>query len=468
MAFIDDKQNIVTGLNILEILNELPKKKAISSLESVNSKDKNLIQFIIDLLSLTCRDSSTNPKDRGRCEASRILTEILTQFFPALIRILKEGIIKAIKAGLMCGSDFTVPNIELKIKMSELDYNGLLKLNPNSPNGSLFYGRNSSTDINWFLYNLIQNGGSSNWGNIFDFTFDQSNEELNIKTTSNVQNQKFEEFLTKYLDSIELFSSSNFLTRLTDNLTGSLTSNLFPSLENIINQEKTNKVIEKINNTDTCEAEYEVSDNYFVFSNDELFEIENTSTQKFAGATNLDLGCGTFSSTISADTFKVIFDNIKNANPNQISQVIEESITTINLNLTSNVGDADKNVASNSLNLKMIKSIPLVLSNVIFEPKIVLLYLMSLKMVKGPLNNDTPNLSVKNSFDFSSASKVFFEFVVRESLAALLEILYNQLKKEILNLLILTTTSIVKEQLKLKYKILSGSLSTTNSPIPQP
>jgi len=461
MSFIENKQNIVTTLGILEVLNQQPKGKVTTSLLSASSKNRNLIPFIIDLIGITCKDNPTSPKDKGRCEATRILAEILIEFFPVLIRILKEGIIRAIKAGLMCGSDFTIPTVSLKMKLSELDFNGLLKINPNDSAGSVFYGRNANVDVNWFLYNLVQNGGTASWQNILKFTFDQTNEEITIEPDTAASNKRFEDFLIQYLNSIEIFSTSTFLTRLVDNLTGSLTAALQPSLEQLIAQEKTNETIKKINNSDPCLEEYKVSDNFYEFNNEELFEIEKNASQKLKGTTTVDLGCGVFESTIESATFKTVFDNVAKAPSNNANLVINEAITTVSLNLTSNVPNSDKNVATNSLNLKIIESIPLVLGNVIFEPKITSLYMIALKMVKGPLNNDTPNLNVKNSFDFSKAAKVFFEFVIRESLAALLEIIFNQLKKEILSLLIQTTTTIIKEQLKLKYKVLTGAILGT-------
>jgi hypothetical protein len=84
---------------------------------------------------------------------------------------------------------------------------------------------------------------------------------------------------------------------------------------------------------------------------------------------------------------------------------------------------------------------------------------MSSKIVNGPLIGSDPNIKVTNSFDYSKASKVFFEFITRESLAALLEIIFKQVKDEILKLVAETSTRIIKEQVSLKSKAISSVLS---------
>jgi hypothetical protein len=113
MGFIEDKKETINSVSLFEVLGNLPKGRTTSSLASVNSKNKNLLPYLVDLLSVTCKDNSKNPKDKNKCEATRILTEILTDFYPVLLKILKEGMTKGIKAGLACGVNFTFPDLTL-------------------------------------------------------------------------------------------------------------------------------------------------------------------------------------------------------------------------------------------------------------------------------------------------------------------------------------------------------------------
>lgn len=462
MGFIDSKKDTIDNVALLEVLGNLPKGRSTSSLDSVNSKSKNLLPFLLDLLSTTCKDNAKSIKDKASCESTRILTNILIEFFPALMRILKEAIIKAIKAGLCCGLDFTISsnNIQVKFKLSEIDFNGLLKTNPNTNLGSTFFGKDSSDDLNWFLHDLIQGNNTASWNGLINFSYDSSSEEITATLDSGAQNKNFDAFLVDYLDYTDLYTREQFLAKIVDNTTGSLTAALkSTSLDSLIAQEKTNAVQKNINNSDPCKEEYQNDDDYYTFTNDELFNIEKIANEKYLGITTLDLGCGLVDSKMDVDVFNTLFNDVKNTPSNQSSLVIENSMTTINNNLTSNVSDTDKSVSKISLNAKMLESIPVILTNVIFEPKIVVLYLMSSKIINGPINTTEPNVKVNNSFDYSKATKVFFEFVTRESLAALLEIVFKQVKTEILKLVTETASRIVKEQLALKSKAISNVLT---------
>ena len=57
-------------------------------------------------------------------------------------------------------------------------------------------------------------------------------------------------------------------------------------------------------------------------------------------------------------------------------------MNSINNDLTSNVPNVDKNVTKLSLNFDFITNLPKILTNVVLDPKIVILYQISLKTVK--------------------------------------------------------------------------------------
>ena len=103
------------------------------------------------------------------------------------------------------------------------------------------------------------------------------------------------------------------------------------------------------------------------------------------------------------------------------------------------------------------------------EPKIMVLYQLASKIVNGPLANEsplgvpsinptvtTPSINVGNNFDFAKGASVFFEYVSREALAALLEVVFNQVKKEIIKLIQDQVKKIIKEKLKIRVKAISS------------
>lgn len=444
MGFIEEKTEIINNVALFEVLKDLPKTKTTSSLESVKSKSKNLLPYLLDLLSTTCKEQE-NVKNRAKCEASRILTEILIQFFPVLMKIMKDGIIEGIKAGLACGTDFNIPSPlpTIKVKPDNIDFTDMLKIDPNSDVGSMLYGTSPNDDFNWFLYDLMQTGGSGNWKNIVNVSYNQTTEEFDMTIDGSYQGKSFNQFLIDFINSIELLTLATLIPRILNILTGVLGANLpniNTSIEKLLALEKVNKLQDKFNNTDPCKEDYVYDDSYFKFTNEEEYEMENIANQKKSGIVYLDLGCGLLPVTIDVQTIKGISDNIKNAPPSKVDVVITQSINTMNDGLTGNVPDSDKNVAKLSLNLKMIEQLPKVFTNIILEPKIVSLYKLSMKAVNDIVFN------VTDGFDYAIATRVFFEYVSRESLAALLEIIFRQLKKEILSLVAEIAAKITKER----------------------
>jgi hypothetical protein len=264
-----------------------------------------------------------------------------------------------------------------------------------------------------------------------------------MKIDQSYVGKSFNQFLIDFINSIELLTLATLIPRILNILTGVLGANLpniNTSIEKLLALEKVNKLQDKFNSSDPCKEDYVYDDSYFKFTNEETYEMENIANQKKTGVVYLNLGCGLLPVTVNIPLLKGISDEIKNTPPSKIDVVITQSIDSINNDLTNNVPDSDKNVSKLSLNLKMLEQLPKVFTNIILEPKIVSLYKLSMKTV-----NDI-TFNVTDGFDYAIATRVFFEYVSRESLAALLEIIFRQLKKEILSLVAEIAAKIIKER----------------------
>jgi hypothetical protein len=472
MGFIDDKKEVVNSAALFEILGNLPKTKSTSSLASVNSKDKNLLPYLVDLLSVTCKKNRKG-STKNDCESKKILLEILTDAYPKLINKTKEIIPVAIKAGLACGADFKLPthNVKIKTKLKNIDHNGLMKVNPTSSVGSTFYGKNANTDFNYFLNDSVRSGNQSTWKGIMDVKYDKPTEEIEFGLNNSYTNngKSFDNFILDFTNSFEFMSKEQFVAKMSNKLTGSLNSSLGTSLDQLISMEKVDKLQDKIHNTDPCIIEYKIDDSYFKFSNEEISEIEGAALEKSKGVVNLDLGCGIVESSINSNTIKEVFDDIRNTEPSKATLVMENSINTLNNNLTTNVNEKDKKNAVNNLNTTFIKQIPKTLTGIVLEPNMVMLYEMCNKLVNGPLNPNTPsvgqptpsninvdsNLKKSNSFDYAKVTSVFFEKISRATLAILLEIIFNKIKEKIIKIVQDIVIKEAKRRVKLKIKLLT-------------
>jgi len=470
MGFIDDKNNIVQQISLTEVLGDLPKNKLVSNIDSVKSKSFNLIPYLLDLLGIVCKDNKMNPKlkDRAKCDLIRILTEILVDFFPVLMRILKEGIIKGIKAGLLCPADFKIPSTTIssvELKSSEFDLNKLTTLEPDTFPASLFFGE-PNKDLNVFLANLIQGGvgNTGNWFNILDF------EVINYTTPSGVTDiglkasidsayngKEFDTFLKDFMNSTELFNFENFIPNLMEQFNGAISGLMDSSIGNLTinsstDKEKVDSMVEKILETDPCEQSFILDNSFFEFDSDELLEIERKAQNRLSGVKVINYSCQP--TVIKSDGIinQGEIDNVKESisnNPNSANLVTKQLAESVISNLAGQVAgtDDDQENTKKSLSFELALALPKLSTSIIFTPKIMVLFQISKKMVTNTVDEysgPTPN------FDFAKANTVFFEYVVRESSAALLEIIYDQIKEEILKVVINLIVSLIKEAINKK------------------
>lgn len=497
MGFVGDKKEIVNSVALFEVLGNLPKTKSVSSLESVNSPSLNLMKFLLDLFVITCKDNKTTPTPGKivytKCDVRRILIDILNDFFPKLVAIIKQAIKEAIKSSLACGTNFKLPNTNARVSidMKNLDVNGLTKIDPNTTVGSTFYGKDATKDFNRYLSDLAQTGGSGSWKGILNMNYSTQSQKLDVELNPSYLNNggstsfngstpsvpkapSFDNFLNDYTDSLELINKENLMARVTDKLTGSLSSGLNSSLEKFISQEKVSRLQDKINNSECGGGKnYNLDDSFYTFSDEEVLEIEEMSNQKYKGKTFLDLGCGLQEVSLDTDLFKKTFDDIRNSTTADSTGVLVQSLETINTDLTKNVSEENKENSKKSLNYKMIEEIPKIFAEIVFEPKIMVLYQLSSKIVNGPLpqqplpplgtptnvtsTTTTPNIKVENSFDFSKANSVFFEYVVRKSSDALLKILLDKIKEEIIRIVMEQIIAIIKEKAKIRLNAIKST-----------
>ncbi len=484
MGFIDDKNNILQQISLTEVLGDLPKNKLVSNIDSVKSKSFNLIPYLLDLLSVVCKDNKMNPKlrDRAKCDLIRILTEILVDFFPVLMRILKEGIIKGIKAGLLCPADFKIPTTSISsvvLKSSEFDLNKLTTLEPDVFPASLFFGE-PNKDLNVFLANLIQGGvgSSGTWFDILDFevinyTLPSGVTDIALKADINTSysGKEFDIFLKDFMNSTELFNSDNFIPNLMEQFNGAISGLMDTSIGNIsinsaTDKEKVDSMVEKILETDPCEQSFILDNSFFEFDSDELLEIEKKAQNRLAGVKVINYSCQPTvvesRGIINEGQINDVKESIS-SNPNSANLVTKQLAQSVINNLANQVtaGDDEENTKK-SLSFELALALPKLSTSIIFTPKIMVLFQISKKMVTNTVeefDGPTPN------FDFAKANTVFFEYVVRESSAALLEILYNQIKEEILKVVINLIISLIKEAINKKLnqlKSLTGGYDITS------
>jgi hypothetical protein len=461
MGFIEDKNSIVEQLNLFEVFGDLPKNKKISNIKSVRDKSKNLTPFLLDLLSIGCteqkRNSSVN--QRAKCDLIRILTEVLVDFFPVFIRILKEGLIKGFKAGFVCPADFKMPNIPpIILTQKQFDPNKMVSLDPNTFPNNLFFG-DENKDLNTFITNLVGFGvGSSNsWKDFFDFEIVDQNNDLALKVgiNQNYVGKEFDVFLKDYFNSIQLFDFDNFIPNLMEQFNGSISSlspdSTINDIEKAIDKEKVDAMVEKLLDIDPCESTFVLDDSFFEFDGDELLRIEKNAQNRLRGVKVVDFSC--VPTLIGSDNlfFEDEINELKEItkqNPNGAKLVVQQYTETILTRLSENSVDSDDVKKSISFDLTL--SIPKLVASLIFSPKIMIPFQVAKKIITNGISNEN------NTYDFARANKVFFEYVIRESLSALLKVLFDKIKQIILRKVVELVVALIKEAIDKKLKQLKS------------
>ena len=492
MGFIDDKQSTIDNIGQLEVLQDLPKTRKTSSIASVNSKSKNLLPFLSDLLMVTCKDVpsedatpkfNTKPTKYGKsenlkpkinkCDAAALFNEVMVEFLPVLIQILKEGIIKSLKSCYSCGSDFTIPSganlPNVTIDVGKIDLSNKLMIDPNINNTLLSeqFGSNPLKDLDLFISNTIQSQSTTpqTWQNLLNFT-PQPNNRITIAMNTSYGGQPFDNFLKDFMNKVDLFGNGDkskdadikgVMNNLIDKLSGNLKSEMIQyglmSLDKMIDLEKADKVVDKLLECDPCSDETIFDDSFFKFSNEELEEVELKAKNKMNGTIIIDEGCSieVVSLATGLDTFNAEIPLATTTE--QISNVIT-NLNKSALNIDDSNPTPNDSIKLNTLSLGMLKDLIKVFTDVIFTPKIMSLIQITGKMVEGP--SGVYNKS--SAYDFTVDFRVFFEFVTRESFGALLEIVFDKIKGEVITLITNVAKQIIQEKIELRFKAIASVL----------
>jgi hypothetical protein len=464
MGFQNDKNEVVEQISTARVLNGLPEGKTFNSIDSVNSKSKNLLPYLMDVLSSSCLDNAKTLKDKARCEASRILIEILLEFLPVLAKIVKEGIIEGIKAGLCCGTDFTIPSPapSFTSPVNNVDFNGMMKMDTNQPAASKMFG-NPNTDFNLFLSNITsqptpttetwtQNGPSAQCtgcSGLLDVGFDPSTQNMTVAINNDRIGSSFHQFLLDYVNSVELFSKKTSLANIMDFMFGTISAELNISADIIFNQAQMDMAVEKILEVDVCADNLKLDNSFFEFSEDEKIKMQQEARNKSRGVNVLDLGCGLVEVAMPISVLDGT-DDLDTAPPRLVKETMENTLSNVGKVIGEFGNREDAPTMQANFNTNAVLDFPKILTRMVLTPKITVLYQISHQTI-----NDIV-LNVSNGYDFSKAARTFFEFITREAAAALLEIVFNKVKDEVIKLIQQVITKIIKEKIQLYVGSISG------------
>ncbi len=376
------------------------------------------------------------------------------------------------------------------VELNKIDLTCIFAADPNTDVGKLFYDGDSSTDINAFLWEVIQlNGDPLIWSDptngkqILEVRYYEDSPIAFTQTDGTVKYQNIEprprvfnfrvinqtyfdktliSVLVDYFNSQQpLFDVDKVIPNVIDLLYGTLTNKIdLPDecLNNVVELETSisDYLDEGVGNGTT---EFTFDDSFYTFDSKQLSNIKEKVKQKKSGVKQFKKCCGKEISTISFDSVLSINDEIKSASTLQERiNVYNKALDNLINESVANVKSLDTDSASGEFLTEFITALQIALAKLVLSPKnLLMLNLFYFLVNSKPITE----VSIKNILKE-------YECVIVEILSELLrKLIYEYLLplviKALKNLVLCVITKKIKEKninfLKSRLSLLPGFIN---------
>jgi hypothetical protein len=438
MSLVDKKKKVFGEIAAARTLTEgMPKFKLTSSFPSINNGTDPII-FLIDLIKSLI----------GQAKFVKKLSDMLTKTLDVIEQKLKIILKKTLKALVTCGVDPSIPaylksgptTTGIVIELSKIDFFDQFKTDPTTPVGKLMYNDvtsslNLSSDLNTFLYYVIQNEGATHtWHNILDFRFDSidlsgngnPNNSLTIKCNVGYDNKSLNQLNDNFIDSLDLFESNQIVNKLIDALFGSISFNLGKTNKQLEMEAKINDVIDRISNTD---VNHEITDDYFTFTNEEVAQQQSLANDRKNGIIRVKTSVET-KATMPISYLEDLTNNLNTTSSLvQKRDFINSSLNDMADNLSNQIpGTQDSQTVKISFFKDLIKNLVKAITSILLSPKIIVIFLINFKIIFGLAS------TFKNPIDFIKKNRALFNSVIKEITNIIIQYLMAIAMKELTKL----------------------------------
>jgi hypothetical protein len=448
MAVINKKKKVFGKIAAAKTLVDgMPKLKLSSSMPSINNNG-DAITFLTDLIKVLV----------GFQALVTTVVETLTNSLPKIELAIKKALKIELKSIVSCGVDPSIPpwiqsnGTGIVIEVRKIDFLDMLRTDPNSVAGRLMYNDvttplTNSTDLNTFLYEVIQNPlVTYQWPQlnpILDITFNElgtpgnPNNTLTIKAMPAYNTQTLTDLNNDFIDSLQLLNSANVLNKIMDIIYGAVSSVAGISQKVLETEQKINGVVDKmVNNVN----EGPINDSAFSFSNEETLKQQAEAAARKRGVKNIK--------TTNDIPSSVPISSLTNYNQQlstATSLIQTKNVISSNLNNMANLSVINVpnpvDIASSKLNFiqQIITSIIKSIVGIILSPKVILVFLINYKIVYGQ------TATFSDPIDFIRSNKNLINEIMKVIAVELIKILLTIALKEIS---ILVAQAIAKKQIE--------------------
>lgn len=329
---------------------------------------------------------------------------------------LKKTLIECFNSNIACNLEDTFKNTQVDptpyfmIDVKKLDFFGILKIDPNSNLGKIFYGGNEIT-LNKAIKTAIDSGQKQNWNNIISVKYDVNTDLIDIYVNSNYQGKPVSTFINDLVNKINLIPKVGLTLNLMDDIYGSFSASIKPNKidpKSLFNKVALDKFVEKI--LDGGE-DLEIDDSFFSFSNEELYDIERTSINLANNFLEI-VSCNNAESVITGDDLYPMLQQIISAGTfNEEVEVIEAGMTNLQILASKNVNRVDIPKFQIEFYSNIFAKLTSTLSGLVYSPQFLILMMIYFKLAETNPGGPEP-IKYDNFVDFLVKTKNVLKCII--------------------------------------------------------
>ena len=436
MSLANKKRNVFTTIGAytsLQQQGELPNLR--NTFSSVNNK-KDAIPFLLDILKVV-KGSDAMIELTGQ-----LFTDFIDSAEPQAKEAFKNQSIQS-NAGDTIPPQFRNSGSGYEIQVKDIDLFGKLRTNPNSELGGLLYADGTET-FDKKAYEAILNSGTFVTYNNLQMRYNENTDTFTVKSISNTGT--IGDWTSSFIDNTNFIDKKEVVSGVLNAMYGTLTANENKTEEQILNELKATKIIDKL-----------ISDEEnLTISNNELNELIKKTKELQSGILVYDLGCGLMEVSLEFNDFLDVVSEISGSTDpfmvgNKINSTVENSFGE-----NGDVFNENKETVKDGFFYRLIRAIYLLfIKSLSLTPQA--------RMIQGIItsfqNNGISALSSDFTVDIQNM-KTFYKCIVKEILKMLNEYIYTLTISLLIVLLKPVISKILKEKINSYVGVLKSLISS--------
>ncbi len=375
MAGEDFYNKIKSKINSLHASKRSTKSKLDNQKDKFNSKKAKILKFIGDiLLMLGLMDTLISQINNFFAKGSK--------YEP----VVKRTLIDCFHSNIACNLDNKFKpgdvgplNIFFQIKISKIDFFNVLKINPNSSAGKMFFGP-IDRDINTAIKKALDTNIQVNWSNMLYFDIDPNDHNLlNVRVHENYVNNPISSLVNDIVNQITLIPDFRLLLGSFDNIFGSFSSSIDPKpdINMLMNKSMLNKYVDKV--LDGGE-DLIIDNSFFSFTNDELVDLEKTTMNLTNNFLEIK-SCNNAESVITPNQLFPVLQQLMSAGTyNEKIDIISAGMSTLTQFAGKNISNQDMPKFKIEFNFNLLDQLTKSLTNIVYQPQFLTIMFIYLRL----------------------------------------------------------------------------------------